>query len=112
MQESTEIINRILEDSKKEEWRVSNMTSAMEIAEITETFGKELAHKWSNDTSGMVSLDANIGEWIYHLHICPFCPLSYIYLWHWALSMQWAAGQRAFLQYRCLQGSTIAKKIW
>lgn len=59
-QESTKIINRILEDSKKEEWRVSNMTSAMEIAEITETFGKELAHKWSNDTSGMVSLDANI----------------------------------------------------
>lgn len=76
MQESTEIINRILEDSKKEEWRVSNMTSAMEIAEITETFGKELAHKWSNDTSGMVSLDANIGEWIYHLHV-PFvlCPI-------------------------------------
>lgn len=76
MQESTKIINRILEDSKKEEWRVSNMTSAMEIAEITETFGKELAHKWSNDTSGMVSLDANIGEWIYHLHV-PFvlCPI-------------------------------------
>lgn len=79
MQESTEIINRILEDSKKEEWRVSNMTSAMEIAEITETFGKELAHKWSNDTSGMVSLDANIGEWIYHLHV-PFVLVLYLFM--------------------------------
>ncbi|XP_022779945.1 adhesion G protein-coupled receptor L4-like [Stylophora pistillata] len=56
----TEIINGVLEDSKKEQWRRSNLSLAMEIAEVTETFGKELAQKWSNETSTVVSSDANI----------------------------------------------------
>lgn len=48
----------------------------MEIAEVTETFGKELAQKWSNETSTVVSSDANIGECIYHLPVPYFlCPI-------------------------------------
>ena len=34
----------------------------MEIAEITESFGKELADKWSNETSAVSSSEDNIGE--------------------------------------------------
>lgn len=34
----------------------------MEIAEITESFGKELADKWSNETSAVGSSEDNIGE--------------------------------------------------
>lgn len=46
----------------KKQWRRSNKTLAIEIAEITESFGKELADKWSNETSAISSSEDNIGE--------------------------------------------------
>lgn len=44
------------------QWRQSNSSLAMKIAEITESFGKELAEKWSNETSAVGSSEDNIGE--------------------------------------------------
>lgn len=60
--ESTKTINDVLEEKSKEQWRRSNKSLAMEIAEITESFGKELADKWSNGTSAVGSSEDNIGE--------------------------------------------------
>lgn len=60
--ESTKTINDVLEEKSKEQWRRSNKSLAMEIAEITESFGKELADKWSNETSAVGSSEDNIGE--------------------------------------------------
>ena len=60
--ESTKTINDIMEVKNKEQWRRSNKTLAIEIAEITESFGKELADKWSNETSAVGSSEDNIGE--------------------------------------------------
>lgn len=51
-----------MEVKNKEQWRRSNKTLAIEIAEITESFGKELADKWSNETSAVGSSEDNIGE--------------------------------------------------
>ena len=61
-QESTKTINGVLEEKSKEQWRRSNTSLAMEIAEITEFFGKELADNWSNETSAVGSSEDNIGE--------------------------------------------------
>ena len=61
-QESTKTINDVLVEKTKEQWRRSNTSLAMEIAEITESFGKELADKWSNETSAVGSSEDNIGE--------------------------------------------------
>ena len=60
--ESTKTINDVLEKNNKELWRQSNKTLAIEIAEVTESFGKELADKWSNETSAVISSETNIGE--------------------------------------------------
>lgn len=62
VQESTKTINDVLKEKSKELWRRSNTSLAMEIAEITESFGKELAEKWSNKTSAVGSSEDNIGE--------------------------------------------------
>ena len=59
-----EIINDVLEDVKKEEWRQSNSTIAMQIAKVTESFGQELAEKWSNESSSVSSLETNVGKLI------------------------------------------------
>ena len=61
-QESTKTINDVLVEKTKEQWRRSNTSLAMEIAEITESFGKELADKWSNETSAVGSSEDNICE--------------------------------------------------
>ncbi|XP_020624322.1 adhesion G protein-coupled receptor L3-like [Orbicella faveolata] len=58
--ESTKTINDVLVEKTKEQWRRSNTSLAMEIAEITESFGKELADKWSNETSAVGSSEDNI----------------------------------------------------
>lgn len=58
--ESTKTINDVLKEKSKELWRRSNTSLAMEIAEITESFGKELAEKWSNKTSAVGSSEDNI----------------------------------------------------
>lgn len=34
----------------------------MQIAEVTESFGKELARKWYNETANVGSLAPNIGK--------------------------------------------------
>lgn len=60
--ESTKTINNVLVEKSKEQWRRSNTSLAMRIAEITESFGKELAGKWSNETSTVRSSEDNIGE--------------------------------------------------
>ena len=60
--ESTKTINDVLVEKSKEQWRRSNTSLAMRIAEITESFGKELAGKWSNETSPVRSSEDNIGE--------------------------------------------------
>ena len=60
--ESTKTINDVLEEKSKEQWRRSNKSLAMEIAEVTESFGKGLADKWSNETSTVGSSEDNIGE--------------------------------------------------
>ena len=44
----------------------------MEIAEVTESFGKELAEKWSNEASAVNSSDTNIGEFVFHANL-PLC---------------------------------------
>ena len=62
IQESTKAINDVLREKSKEQWRRSNPSLAMEIAEITESFGKELAEKWSNKTSAVGSSEDNIGK--------------------------------------------------
>ena len=62
IQESTETINDVLKEKSKEQWRRSNTSLAMEITEITESFGKELAEKWSNKTFAVGSSEDNIGK--------------------------------------------------
>ena len=62
IQESTKTINDVLNEKSKEQWRRSNTSLAMEITKITESFGKELAEKWSNKTSAVGSSEDNIGE--------------------------------------------------
>lgn len=63
--ESTKTINDVMNVKNKKQWRRSNKTLAIEIAEITESFGKELAYKWSNETSAISSSEDNIGEYNY-----------------------------------------------
>jgi len=60
--ESTKTINDVFAEKTKEQWRRSNTSLAMKIAELTESFGKELADKWSNETSAVGSSEDNIGE--------------------------------------------------
>ena len=60
--ESAKTISDVLEDKKKSEWRESNSSLAIKIAEVTESFGEELARKWTNETSNVGSLEPNIGE--------------------------------------------------
>lgn len=61
-----------MEVKNKEQWRRSNKTLAIEIAEITESFGRELADKWSNETSAVGSSEDNIGEKNYPYTLCVF----------------------------------------
>jgi len=58
--ESAQTINDVLKDNKKDQWRQSNSSLAIQIAEVTEAFGKQLADKWSNESSGVGSLESNI----------------------------------------------------
>ena len=60
--ESTKTINNVFAEKTEEQWRRSNTSLAMKIAELTESFGKELADKWSNETSAVGSSEDNIGE--------------------------------------------------
>lgn len=58
----TQAINEVLKDTKKHLWRESNSSLAIQIAEVTELFGKELASRWSNETTDLSSFQSNIGE--------------------------------------------------
>ena len=60
--EGTRTINEVLEDTKKHRWRQSNFSLAIQIAKVTELFGKELARKWANETTILLSLQSNVGE--------------------------------------------------
>ena len=66
--ESAKTISDVLEDKKKFEWSKSNSSLAIEIAEVTESFGEELARKWTNETSTVGSLEPNIGKVKLSLH--------------------------------------------
>ncbi|XP_067039054.1 adhesion G protein-coupled receptor L4-like [Acropora muricata] len=56
----TQAINEVLKDTKKHLWRESNSSLAIQIAEVTELFGKELASRWSNETTDLSSFQSNI----------------------------------------------------
>lgn len=58
----TQAINEVLKDTKKHLWQESNSSLAIQIAEVTELFGKELASRWFNETTDLSSFQSNIGE--------------------------------------------------
>lgn len=58
----TQAINEVLKDTKKHLWQESNSSLAIQIAEVAELFGKELASRWSNETTDLSSFQSNIGE--------------------------------------------------
>ena len=49
-----------MEDSERGGWK--NSTLAIQIAKVTESFGRALAQIWSNDSSSVTTLENNIGE--------------------------------------------------
>ena len=60
IQESGKIINGILEDPERGGWQ--NSTLAIQIAKVTESFGRELAQIWSNESSSVTIMESNIGK--------------------------------------------------
>ena len=49
-----------MEDPKRGGWQ--NSTLAIQIARVTESFGRELAHIWSNESSSVTLLESSIGK--------------------------------------------------
>ena len=49
-----------MEDPERGGWQ--NSTLAIQIARVTESFGRELAHIWSNESSSVTTLESNIGK--------------------------------------------------
>ncbi|KAK2565200.1 Adhesion G-protein coupled receptor D1 [Acropora cervicornis] len=68
----TQAINEVLKDKKKHLWRESNSSLTIQIAEVTELFGKELASRWSNETTDLSSFQSNIVNVISSLFNCNF----------------------------------------
>lgn len=56
--ESGKIINGIMEDPERGGWQ--NSTLAIQIARVTESFGRELAQIWSNESSSVTLLESSI----------------------------------------------------
>ena len=49
-----------MEDPKRGGWQ--NSTLAIQIAKVTESFGRELAQIWSNESSSVTIMESNIGK--------------------------------------------------
>ena len=49
-----------MEDPERGGWQ--NSTLAIQIARVTESFGRELAQIWSNESSSVTTLESNIGK--------------------------------------------------
>ena len=49
-----------MEDPKRGGWQ--NSTLAIQIAKVTESFGRELAQIWSNKSSSVTIMESNIGK--------------------------------------------------
>ena len=50
----------MVEDPERSGWQ--NSTLAIQIARVTESFGRELAHIWSNESSSVTLLESSIGK--------------------------------------------------
>lgn len=49
-----------MEDSERGGWKNSTLT--IQIAKVTESFGRALAQIWSNESSSVTTLENNIGK--------------------------------------------------